>query len=153
MSTAIVAQYNQVPRMRTINGKKIISPVGGVNPADISDVPLPNVRGQVKVIIISGDNSFMSMFDITGGFGDFPGQYTQDWWPQPSSAVNCTIRTLQKNRIEVTTPVADAGGRMYIFNFYPYQSQSGTVRQNSVNIIGNNTLTVSLNKEILQQGF
>lgn len=153
MTTAIVAQYNQVPRMRTIVGKKIIYPVGGSNPADLGNVELPNVRGQVKITIISGDNSFMSMFDITGGFGDWPGQYTQNWWPQPTSAVNCTIRTLQTNRIEVTTPPADAGGRVYIFNFFPYQSIAPTVRQNSVNIIGNNTLTVSLNKEILQQGF
>lgn len=149
----LVAYYNQVPRIRDINTNFIIQPVGGSNPADLGDVKLPNVRGQVTFTIISGDNLFTSSFRIVGGFGDFPSDATQDWYPVSRSETNCTIRVLQKNRIEVITPAADAGGRVYILEFKPVQSIGATIRQNSVNLIGDNSLTVRMVKQNIIQGF
>jgi len=145
--------YNSVPRLREIVSNAIISPVGGSNPADLGDVSIPNVRGQVDYTIISGDNSFTSMFKVVGGFGSWPGEWSQDWNPVNGSAVNCTILVLQKNRIQITTPVGDAGGRVYIFNFSFLQSFAPMIRQNSVNIIGNNTLTVRAIKYINVEGY
>lgn len=149
----VVAQYNSVPRLRNVITNNVINPVGGSNPADLGPVRLSNIRGQVTITIISGDNSFTSMFDIVGGFGEFPDQWSQDWYPQAGTEINCTIRVLQENRIQVTTPVADAGGRVYIFEFVPLQSFGPTIRQNSVNIIGNNTLTIRMVKKLAVQGF
>ena len=149
----ITSFYNQVPRIRNVRTNKIILPIGGSNPADLGPVILPNVRGQVSYIIISGDNSFTSSFSVTGGFGDFPDDWTQDWYFNVSSNVNCTVRTLQKNRLEVTTPAADAGGRQYNFEFKPVQSIGPTIRQNSVNTIGNFSLTVRIQKQNIVEGF
>jgi hypothetical protein len=147
----ISASYNSVPRMRELISSKIISPDGGgINPVDLGPVELPNIRGQVTYTIISGDNLFMSMFKITGGFGEWPEDSTQNWSVPANSEVNCIVKTApQRNRIEVTTPSLDAGGRMYIFNFVPYQSFGPNIQQTSINIIGNNTLTVKAEKTLL----
>lgn len=149
----VTAYYNQVPRMRELVSNKIISPDGGINPVDIGPVDLPNIRGQVTITIISGNRLFTSMFKIVGGFGDFPSDITQDWYPVTRSEVNCTIRVVQKNLIEVITPVADTGGRIYVFAFQPNQSIGPTVHQRSVHPIGNHTLTVRLTKQNIIQGF
>jgi hypothetical protein len=145
----ITASYNSVPRMRELISNKLILPVSTINPVDIGTVELPNIRGQLTYTIISGDNLFMSMFKITGGFGAWPGSWTLDWYPVNNSEINCTIKVLQKNRIEVTTPILDAGGRVYIFNFFPNQTIGPNIQQTSINIIGDYTLTVRSMKTLL----
>ena len=149
----IVGNYNTVPRLREIVTNEVISPVLGSNPADLGQVTLKNVRGQVQYIIISGDNLFTSMFKVVGGFGEWPGDWSQNWYPVPRTEVNCSIRVLQENRLEITTPAADAGGRVYILNFVPLQSFGPNIRQISVNSIGNNTLTVRTSKNVGTEGY
>lgn len=149
----IVGNYNTVPRLREIVTNEIISPVAGSNPADLGQVTLKNVRGQVQYTIISGDNLFTSMFKVVGGFGAWPGDWSQNWHLVRGSEVNCTVRILQENRFEITTPAADAGGRVYILNFVPLQSFGPNIRQNSVNSIGNNTLTVRTSKNVNMEGY
>lgn len=149
----LVAYYNQVPRFRTITTNKVIQPVGGANPVDSDEVLLPNVRGQVQIMVISGDNSYVSGFDLKGGFGDFPQDWTQDWYPNAGTEIGGTISVPVKNTIVLTTDVADAGGREYTFVFEPVQSFGPTIRQNSVNVIGNNNLTVILKKQVVVQGW
>ena len=149
----IVGSYNRVPRLREIVTNEIISPISGSNPVDLGEVTLRNVRGQVQYTIISGDNLFTSMFKVVGGFNEWPNDPTRNWYPVNGSEVNCTIKSPQINKIEITTPAPDAGGRVYILTFVPLQSYGPTIRQNSVNIIGNNTLTVRAVKNINVEGY
>jgi hypothetical protein len=153
MTSYIIADYNSQPRLQEIISNKIISPVAGSNPVDLGYVPLPNIRGQVRFVVTSGDNSFTFMFDVVGGFGDWPGQWTQNWTVVTQSILNCTIIQLQLNRFQITTPLADAGGRVYILQFNPLQSFPPMITQTSVNIIGNNSLTVRLTKVRNVQGW
>ena len=153
MTSFVIAQYNSVPKLSTLNSNKIINPVSGSNPVDLGTVNLPNVRGQVSISIISGDNGFMSSFDVIGGFGEYYTQWSQNWYPQTASELNCTVKVPQVNRMEVITPLIDAGGRVYVLQFFPIQSYGPTIRQVSVNIIGNNTLSVRLVKRLNVQGW
>lgn len=149
-----LANYNSEPRLRTLYSNNIISPVAGANPVDSGYVVLPNVRGQISVVIISGDNSFMSSFNIVGGFGSYSTDPTQNWYPQTFSYMNCVVTQLMPNIFQIQTPVADAGGRTYIMQFFPVQSMGPQIRQTSLNIIGNNTLNVRLIKnEVLPGGW
>jgi len=149
----LVSYYNQVPRLRNIITNSVISPISGSNPVDLTPVSITNVRGQVTFEIISGDNSYTSSFSVVGGFGDFPEDYTQNFYLLGNSNVGCTVNQLCVNRLEIITPVADAGGRRYILQFKPVQSIGPTINQTSVNIIGNNTLTIKMIKQNIIQGF
>ncbi len=149
----IVAQYNQVPRIRNIITPFIIEPVGGNNPADLGQITVTNVRGQLSFDIISGDNQHQASFEVVGGFGDYPQDSTQNFFFSTGTNINCTVNALQVNRLEILTPVADAGGRRYILEFKPVQSIGPTIQQTSVNTIGNFTLTVRIKKQVFVQGF
>lgn len=142
----IGSYYNQVPRFRNIVTPFIIQPVLGSNPVDSGAIRLSNIRGQVTYTITSADNSFVSQFSVVGGIGEFPGEWSRNWYFTPGSNVNCTIAEPQINRIEITTPAGDAGGRKYVFAFVAAQSFGPTVQQTSVNTIGNNNLTVTIQK-------
>ena len=149
MSSGNSAYYNSETRFNTIFSNNVISPVAGVNPADGGYVDLPNVRGQLTVSIISGDNSYTSTFNVTGGFGQYPNDYTMNWYPELFSAVGCTLSYPSINIIQITTPAADAGGRTYLMQFFTAFSVGPQIRQTSVNLIGNNTLTVKIFKTII----
>lgn len=144
--SGISGNYNNEPRINTIYSNNIISPVLGANPVDSGYVKLPNVRGQLSIVIISEDNSFTSSFNIIGGFGEYSTDYTQNWYPQTFSYINCVVTVLMMNIIQIQTPVADAGGRTYIMQFFPVLSMGPQIRQTSLNIIGNNILTVKMIK-------
>lgn len=153
----IVGQYNIVPRIKTLRSNKVIPPVGGSNPIDLGFVELPNVRGQVSFTITASDDParVSASFDVTGGFGEWPEDPTQDWFFNKNSNINCTVTSPVKNRLDVSTAVAGLGGtnRQYTVIFNPGQSFSPQIRQTSVAIIGNNTLTVLIVKHIVVQGF
>lgn len=148
-----LAVYNSEPKIRTLYSNNVIPPVAGSNPVDVGYVKLPNVRGQLHVQITSGDNNYTSSYNITGGFGEFAGDYTQNWYPETFSPVGCVVTVLLTNTIQITTPVADAGGRIYIMQFFPVQGVSPQIRQTSANIIGNNNLTVNLIKRYVSNGW
>lgn len=145
-ASGTLAVYNSEPKIRTIHSNNNIYPVGGTNPADIGYVKLPNVRGQLYIEIKSMDNSYTSSFDIVGGFGEFASDYTQNWYPETFSPFGCTVTVLFLNTIQIQTPVADAGGRTYIMQFFPVQGVGPQIRQTSANIIGNNILNVKMIK-------
>jgi hypothetical protein len=149
----LVGNYNQVPRMRAINSRLPITPVAGSNPVDLGDVSLPNTRGQLTIIGEASDTNVRWTFQVTGGFGEYPGVYTRNFAFIPGSTENCTVLEVSKNFLRITTDVADAGGRVYDMRFNPIQSVGPTIRQTSVNIVGNNTLTIQLNKVFVVEGF
>ena len=150
----IVGQYNQVPRFRTIVSTKPIPSDGVTNPADTTEIPLPNVRGQVAIIIETSDApaGVSSSFSVVGGFGEFPDVYTRNWTFVNTSNVNCTVASPFKNRLEVTT-TAPAIVRTYVFDFSPVQTVPATVRQTSVTTLGANDLTVKLIKLNVVEGY
>jgi hypothetical protein len=153
----IVGQYNVVPRIRTVRSIKIISPVGGDNPVDLGFVELPNVRGQVSFTIIASDDpsGVSASFNVTGGFGEWPDDPTHDWYVDTNTIVNCIVTSPVKNRIVVTTELSAIGGtdRQYTIIFNPGNPFSPQIRQTSVAIIGNNTLTVEMVKYLVMSGF
>ncbi len=140
----IIQIYNSIPRLKRVVTNKIISPVSGANPADAGPVKLPNTRGNLIIVGTSGDNSFSWTLEVNGGHGRFPTDFTQNFFFQIGSNVNCTVITLQTNKLEITTPAGDSGGRKYILQFKPLQSVPPTVQQITGNIIGNNTLTINV---------
>jgi len=141
--------YNSETPIRTIYSNNIIAPVSGVNPVDLGYVKLPNIRGYLTITIISTDNSYKSIFEITGGWGEYATDYTQNWYPQTFSFVGCVVTVLFQNTIQIQTPVADAGGRTYIMQFFPVQSVGPQIKQSSINIIGNNNLIVKITKNVV----
>jgi hypothetical protein len=147
--SGISGSYNSEAPIRTLYSNNIISPVAGVNPADSGYVKLNNTRGQINVSITSGDNSYTSSFNITGGFGKFSTDSTQNWYPETHSANGCVVTVPVLNTIRIETPIADAGGRVYFMQFFPVQGVAPQIRQTSVNIIGNNILTVKLIKKYI----
>lgn len=153
----IVANYNQVPRIRTIVSNGVFPPVGGVNVADTGLVSLPNVRGQLHFDIIVSDDpaTVLASFDVVGGFGDYPQDPTQDFYVVDNSLVNCTVTAPVKNTLQISTLLAGLGGtdRQYTLQFIPNQSYPPSIQQTSVNLIGNNTLTVRITKQIFVQGY
>jgi len=149
----IVAQYTQVPRMRRVVTNVVVPPVVGVNPVDIGAYTLPNVRGQLLINGVASDSGLQWSFQAFGGFGDFPGDFTQNFFLEPGTEINCTVTQPIANLFRIVTPVGDAGGRVYDLQFYPVQSVPPTIRQTSVNIIGPATFTLQLIKNLLIEGF
>ncbi len=151
MSFGITASYNSVPIIQPLTSTLTIKPVGGTNPIDISSITLPNIRGRLMIVGESEDNNFQWSFQINGGYGSFPSQFSQNFVPIFKSNVNCTITEINTNIVDIETPVADAGGRVYRFTFIPLQSYSGNVRQTSGNVIGNNNFILKITKYTLVQ--
>lgn len=153
----IVGQYNTVPRIKTLRSNKIISPVAGSNPVDLGFVELPNVRGQVSFTITASDDpaGISASFCVTGGFGAWPEDPTQNWYFDRNTNVNCTIVSPLQNRLDVTTNVSAFGGtdRQYTIIFNPGHMYPPQIRQTSVSIVGPNTLSVLMIKQLLVQGF
>jgi len=150
----IVGQYNIVPRIRTITTPDIILSDGVNNPVDISPVTLSNIRGQLTISGVASDSLVVWSLQVTGGFGEYPGVFTRDFYFIPgSNNVNATVTEPMINTIRVTTPVADAGGRVYEFQFFPSTSTAPTVRQTSVNTLGVADLTVTITKQMLVEHF
>jgi hypothetical protein len=144
--SGIYGSYNSETPIRTLYSNNIISPIAGANPVDAGYVKLPNVRGQLVISITSGDNSYTSSFNIIGGFGQFSTDPSQNWYPESLSANGCVVTVPVLNTIQIETPVADAGGRIYFIQFFPVQGVGPQIRQTSANIIGNNILTVKIVK-------
>lgn len=145
---ALLAQTNSIPRLRNIIGTTIFPPSGGSNVVDSSQQPLKNIRGQLVVQIVASDDppNVFCTYSITGGFGEYPTNQTRDFYVDLSQNFNCDITTLGVNNIVVNSNVSSFGGtdREYTFIFNPGLSFGPTVRQTSVNTIGNNTLTVRI---------
>ncbi len=148
----LIGVYSTIPRVRNQITNFIISPSGGSNPIDAGPVTLPNIRGNLIFKVTSGDNGFTSELSVLGGFGEFQCDPTQNFVFQVGTNVNCTVNTLQKNRIEITTPVGDAGGRRYILQFFPFRASPANITQTSVNFIGNFPVTVNITKPIFASG-
>ena len=144
--------FTSVPRIRTIRTNKIFPSVGGANPVDAGAQQLPNIRGQLTITGTSS-NGYSWGLQITGGFGEFPDSPTQDFYFAVGTNMNCTVTTLQKNRIRVETEAADAGGRVYILQFYPFTAVPATIRQISVNVLAAEDLSVLIERPSLLPGF
>lgn len=133
----IVAQYNSVVLVRPVTSVTTIPFAAGVNPIDLTPQSLPNQRGQLHMQGQSVDNGYTWSLDVFGGFGEFPTDFTQNFTFTTGSNINCTVTYPQTNRVVVTTPVADAGGRQYVIQFIPYQSFGPTIEQVSANTLTN----------------
>ncbi len=149
MSVGITGIYQVIPRMRAVVTPDIISSNGVSNPVDISPVTLTNIRGQLTISGSYSDSVFRWTFQVQGGFGEFVEDVRRNFFFQTGTNINCTVRTLSINRLEVLTPVGDAGGRRYIFQFQPLNSFGPTVHQTSVNVLGAADLTVTITKILL----
>jgi len=149
MSVGITAVYQTIPRLRTIITPDIIESNGVSNPVDISPVNLTNIRGQLIVSGVANDTGIVWTFQVQGGFGEFVEDARRNFFFQTGSNINCTVKTLAINRLEVLTPVGDAGGRRYIFQFQALSSFGPTIHQTSVNVLGSAYLTVSTTKTVV----
>lgn len=153
----IVGVYNQIPRMRNLVSNKIIKPESGSNPVDLGEVSIPNIRGQVRFRIKADDDpqNIFCEFSVTGGFGEYPQAWSQNWRLEELSLVNCSARTLQENRFEITSEVSSFGGidRRYVLEFKSSQSFGPTIQQISPSTLGSNSLTVTQTKQTLIEGF
>lgn len=149
MSVGITANYNVIPRMRTVITPDIIASVTGTNPVDVSPVTLTNIRGQLTISGVASDTGIVWTFQVQGGFGEFVQEVRRNFFFQTGSNINCTVNTLAINRLEVLTPVGDAGGRRYIFQFQALPSFGPTIHQTSVNTLGPADLTVTTTKTLL----
>ena len=162
----IVAQYNEVPRIRQIVTNKIISPISGNNPADLGTVLLPNVRGQVRIVITVEDDPDLgniksfSAFSIVGGFGDYPNDPTQNFYSVDSLVENCTVTSPEPNVFVITTSPTVAGispalgtSRQYRMEFSSKQSFGPTIQLIGGPLIGNNDLTVNMTKQVIIPDF
>lgn len=139
---SLTGQYNTIQptrRSRTVN---IISPDSGTNPVEVGPVRLVNVRGQLMISVISGDNGYTSSFEIVGGVGESPNAHTLDWYHLDDTITGGTIMSPATNTIVFTTDAADAGGREYTIVFNPYMSYGPTIQLTNGATLGNNTLTV-----------
>lgn len=162
----ITAQYNEVPKILQVVTNRIIEPEGGINPIDIGEFTLPNVRGQINITIIAGDDptlgniSSFSSFSITGGFGEFPGDNTQNFYLADNSEKNCIVTTPAVNIFVInTTPsIADIApplglSRQYRLTFTPLQSYPPKIMHTGGPLIGNNTVTIKMVKQNIIQDF
>lgn len=148
-----VVGVNQViPRMRRLQTNNVISSSGGINPVDVSPVTLKNMRGQLAVQGVASDTGVIWSFDIQGGFGDYLQEIQRNFYFLTGTNVNCTVNTLAVNRLEIITPVGDAGGRRYIMQFQPLPSFGPTIHQTSVNVLGAADLTVTMTKYLVIPG-
>lgn len=145
------AIYSTEPRLRALRSIKNIVSVAGANPIDLGDITLPNIRGAVEVRVLSTDTNHVSSFQVVGGYGAWPGEPTLNWYFSTGTNVGCTVSTLFTNRIQIVTPVIDAGGRTYVFNFSPIASFPPSITQTSANILGAADVTVTLSKTVLNQ--
>jgi len=140
----IVGQYTIAPRFRNVISNVTFVAVAGVNPVDLSPQQLPNQRGQLMIEGTSVDNGFTWSFQVQGGVGEFPTAFSRSFAFVGGTAVNCTVTPVTTNRMRVETPVGDAGGRIYFFQFFSEASLGPTIEQTSAN-----TLTDDLNVRIL----
>ncbi len=146
---SITAIYNVIPRMRTVVTPDLIASNGVSNPVDISPVNLTNIRGQLTISGVASDTGIVWTFQVQGGFGEFVEEVRRNFFFQTGTNINCTINTLAINRLEVLTPVGDAGGRRYIFQFQVLSSFGPTIHQTSVNVLNGADLTVTTTKVLL----
>lgn len=149
MSIGITATYNVIPRMRSIVTSNIIESDGASNPVDISPVNLVNVRGQLVISSVASDSGIVWTLQVQGGFGEFVEEVQRNFFFQTGTNINCTVKTLAINRLEVLTDVTDDGGRRYIIQFQPLGSFGPTIQQTSINVLGAANLTVTTIKTVL----
>ncbi len=149
MSIGITAIYQVIPRMRSLITSDIIRSNGVSNPVDISPVNLTNIRGQLTISGSYSDSGFIWTLQVQGGFGEFVEEVRRNFFFTTGTNINCTVKSLAINVLEVTTPVGDAGGRRYVFRFQPLSSFGPTIHQASVNVLGVADLTVTTTKILL----
>jgi len=145
----LVGQYNQVPRL--------------FNQVAVTDVPpesvalptyLKNIRGQTLISIVQSDSTpgVFSSFGVTGGFGEWPDDYTRNWYFVAGSFYNCAITNLPlpTNTIDIVTTAPNTPIRKYRFVFSPNQSVPPVVQM----IEGDPVLvTFRQSKQSLIEGF
>ena len=95
--------------------KRILSD-GINNPIDIGPVILSNMRGRVKQSIRINDNGYGFSFTVDGG------SYSRNnpiglQFNLVDVGDGCEVLNIAKNTFNVTTPIADAGGRTYQYVF------------------------------------
>jgi len=145
----LVGQYNQVPRLfNQVAINKIL-------PTTIHPVIMKNVRGQVLISIFQSDGppGVFSSFGVTGGFGEWPDDYTRNWYFSAASTYNCSITSPAINIMDVTTMAPNFPSRTYRFIFSFNQSVPPTVQLIGGAPIGVETITVNQTKQSLIEGF
>lgn len=141
------AEYNPQTRLRTISGATDILSVAGVNPIDIAPVELKNVRGEVTVVIQASDDPLGTemSFIIKGGYGEWPDDYTWNWYVETSSLKWCTVTNPVQNTflIATTAPLVLRG---YTMVFNPRIPYAPTIQRTSGVPLGVSNVIVSLQK-------
>jgi len=146
----IVAQYVTAPRFRNVITSNTIVAVAGANPVDLTPQQLRNQRGQLMIQGTSVDNGFVWSFQVQGGVGEFPTAFSRNFAFLAGTNVNCTVTVVATNRIRVETPVGDAGGRIYFFQFFSQQSFGPTVQQTSANTLTDDLIVRVANTVFVQ---
>lgn len=149
----IVGAYNTVPRIDTRTATFKSTSDGVTNPVDTSPQQISNIRGQLTINIFQSDNppGVFSTFSVTGGFGEWPDEYTRNWYSSPNG-IFCSVVEPSLNTFEVTTS-APAVARTYRFVFFYNLSQGPTIQKIGGADLGAANLVVTLSKNFIIEGF
>jgi len=148
---SLVANYNVMPRLATNVGFTVIPPT-----VDLTQpVSLKNIRGQVLITVIQSDGpaGVFSSFGVTGGFGAWPDDTTQNWGFDAFSMYNCTVYGPMLNVIQMTMVNPSTPLRVFEFVFSPNQMVPPTIRLIGGPPIGAATITVRQTKQSPIEGF
>lgn len=148
MATAgVYAQYNPQLRLSKQNSPTIIAPVLGANPVDTTEVSLHNVRGHVRITLSASDDPLgtSASFVIRGGYGQYPDDYTWNWYVDTFSVEWCTVTQLTLNTFEIVTTLPLVS-RTYVMYFNPGITYPPTIIRTAGTLLGTETLTVTQTK-------
>lgn len=144
-----VGFYSQLPKLKTIPS---FVEVDGAD-LSFSFVDLPNIRGQVSIIIqFTVGQKTIALFDVFGGFGDYPETLTNNFNVVPFSESNCTITKISQNTIRVDViPQGTEGAVSYIFVFSPVSTVGPKVQ--ALQDLTGQIVKFTLTKQRIIEGF
>lgn len=145
----ITAVTNPQPWTAPIVSTDKILSVMGVNPVDSTAIKLKNVRGRLYITIHASDDPVgtRAMFEINGGYGQWPDDYTWNWYISTPSLELCTVEQLVQNVFKITT-LAPLVIREYTMTFNPRMGfdYGPTIQRTSGALLGASDLEVYITK-------
>lgn len=147
--SGVYGNFNIVPPMKSIISIKTFTTIAGINPIEVTAQQLPNVRGYVHMDVIDNTTNFVWSIDFQGGFGPTLDCYTQNFYVNTASIMNCTVVQVAINQFTITTPATDSGGRTYTLQFYPYASVPYTLFKTAGAVIADSLIVRTSKQQVV----